>query len=138
MCDMRPILIPRCDGVGKPLKKIHTRSGGPGIRTRDLPSAKWRARRLATMLGCLSVALGHSFLYTPIGRLTIGAVLPLVLKISQSRPRVLFADLINLVVAIKIKCYSTCLTLKEYVFWHTDRFCCSENKQKPISARSFY
>jgi hypothetical protein len=48
---MRPVLIPRCDGVGKPLKKTHTRSGGTGVRTRDLPNAKWRARRLATVLG---------------------------------------------------------------------------------------
>jgi hypothetical protein len=33
------------------LKKTHTRSGSPGIRTPDLLSAKWRARRLATVLG---------------------------------------------------------------------------------------
>jgi hypothetical protein len=43
--------IPRCDDVGKPLKKTHTRSGGTGVRTRDLPNVKWRAKRLATVLG---------------------------------------------------------------------------------------
>jgi hypothetical protein len=43
--------IPRCDGVGKPLKKTHTWSGGTGVRTRDLPNVKCRARRLATVLG---------------------------------------------------------------------------------------
>jgi hypothetical protein len=48
---MTPVLIPRCNGVGKPLKKTHTRSGGTGVRTRDLPNAKWRAKRLATVLG---------------------------------------------------------------------------------------
>jgi hypothetical protein len=36
--------------VGKPLKKTHTWSGGTGVRTRDLPNVKWRARRLATVL----------------------------------------------------------------------------------------
>jgi hypothetical protein len=41
---------PQCDGVGKPLKKTHTWSGGTGVRTRDLPNVKWRARRLATVL----------------------------------------------------------------------------------------
>jgi hypothetical protein len=46
--------IPRRDGVGKPLKKTHTWSGSTGVRTRDLPNAKWRARRLATLLGHLS------------------------------------------------------------------------------------
>jgi hypothetical protein len=40
-----------CDGVGKPLKKTHTWSGVSGVRTRDLPNVKWRARRLATVLG---------------------------------------------------------------------------------------
>jgi hypothetical protein len=45
------VLIPRCDVAEKPLKKTHHRSGGPGIRTQDLPNAKRRARRLATMLG---------------------------------------------------------------------------------------
>jgi hypothetical protein len=48
---MRPVLIPRWDIVGKPLKKTHYRSGGTGVRTRDLPNAKWRARRLAIVLG---------------------------------------------------------------------------------------
>jgi hypothetical protein len=48
---MRPVLIPRCDVVGKPQKKTYYRSGGTGVRTRDLPNAKWRARRLATVLG---------------------------------------------------------------------------------------
>jgi hypothetical protein len=43
--------IPRCDGVGKPLKKTHTWSGGTGVRTLDLAHVKWRARRLATVLG---------------------------------------------------------------------------------------
>jgi hypothetical protein len=42
--------IPRCDGVGKLLKKTHTWSGGTGVRTRDLPNAKWCARGLATVL----------------------------------------------------------------------------------------
>jgi hypothetical protein len=37
--------------VGKPLKKTHTWSGGTGVRTRDLRNVKWRARRLATVLG---------------------------------------------------------------------------------------
>jgi hypothetical protein len=41
----------RYDGVEKPLKKSHTRLGGPGNRTRDLPRATSRARRLATTLG---------------------------------------------------------------------------------------
>jgi hypothetical protein len=35
---------------GKPLKKTHTWSGSTGVRTRDLPNVKWRARRLATVL----------------------------------------------------------------------------------------
>jgi hypothetical protein len=43
--------IPRCDGVGKPLKKTHTWSGGTGVRTRDHPNVKWRARCLAIVLG---------------------------------------------------------------------------------------
>jgi hypothetical protein len=43
--------IPRCDGVEKLLKKTHTWSGGTGVRTRNLPYVKWRARRLATVLG---------------------------------------------------------------------------------------
>jgi hypothetical protein len=48
---MRPVLIPQCDGVKKPLKKTASgEAGGLGIRTRDLSSAKWRARLLATML----------------------------------------------------------------------------------------
>jgi hypothetical protein len=37
ICDKKPVLIPRCDDVGKPLKKIHTWSG---VRTRDLSIAK--------------------------------------------------------------------------------------------------
>lgn len=40
------------DAVGKPLKKAHR---CPGIWTRHLPSAERRAKRLATMLGTLSV-----------------------------------------------------------------------------------
>ncbi|KAH0813065.1 hypothetical protein GEV33_009726 [Tenebrio molitor] len=51
ICDMRPVLIPRCDVVGKPQKKTYYRSGGTGVRTRDLSNAKWRARRLATVVG---------------------------------------------------------------------------------------
>ncbi|KAH0818455.1 hypothetical protein GEV33_004336 [Tenebrio molitor] len=35
---------------GKTPEKTHYRSGGTGVRTRDLPNAKWRARRLATVL----------------------------------------------------------------------------------------
>jgi hypothetical protein len=35
---------------GEALKKTHTWSGGTGVRTRDLPNIKWRARRLATIL----------------------------------------------------------------------------------------
>jgi hypothetical protein len=42
--------------VGKPLKKTHTWSGGTGVRTRDLPNVKWRARRLATVLGATARA----------------------------------------------------------------------------------
>jgi hypothetical protein len=49
ICDMRPVLIPRWDVV----KKTHYRSGGTGVRTRDLPNAKWRAWRLATVLGVM-------------------------------------------------------------------------------------
>jgi hypothetical protein len=45
------VFIPRCDVAGKPLKKTHYRSGGPGIRTQVLPNVKRRARRLATRLG---------------------------------------------------------------------------------------
>jgi hypothetical protein len=45
------VIIPRCDGVGKPLKKTHFWYGGTGVRTRDLPNVKWRGRRLATVLG---------------------------------------------------------------------------------------
>jgi hypothetical protein len=61
-CDMRPMLIPRCHDVGKSLKKTHIRSGSTGVRTRDLPNAKWRARRLATVLGWnLAVHLQISF-----------------------------------------------------------------------------
>jgi hypothetical protein len=37
--------------VGKPLKKTHYRSGGTGVRTRDLPNVKCGARRSATVLG---------------------------------------------------------------------------------------
>ncbi|KAH0812707.1 hypothetical protein GEV33_010084 [Tenebrio molitor] len=58
ICDMRPVLIPRCDGVEKPLKK--TTPGQVRIRTRDLASAKWRARRLATMLGGSDKSTGKS------------------------------------------------------------------------------
>jgi hypothetical protein len=43
--------IPRCYGVGKSLKKTHTWSSSSGVRTRDLPNVKWRARRLTTVLG---------------------------------------------------------------------------------------
>jgi hypothetical protein len=50
--------IPRCD-VGKLLKKIHTWSGGTGVRTRDLPNVKWRVRPLTTVLGDCEVRPYH-------------------------------------------------------------------------------
>jgi hypothetical protein len=49
--------------VGKPLKKTHTWSGGTGVRTRNLPNVKCRARRLATVLGYI-VLLAWWYLYT--------------------------------------------------------------------------
>jgi hypothetical protein len=54
--------------VGKPLKKTHTWSGGTGVRTRDLPNVKWRARRLATVLGRNMEGNGTSFIPPEGGR----------------------------------------------------------------------
>jgi hypothetical protein len=47
-----PILHPICIPYIKVYdeKNAHQISGGPGIRTRHLPHAKWRATRLATVL----------------------------------------------------------------------------------------
>ncbi|KAH0809440.1 hypothetical protein GEV33_013352 [Tenebrio molitor] len=39
-------------GMGAVRMGAEGRSGGTGVRTRDLSNAKWRARRLATVLGC--------------------------------------------------------------------------------------
>jgi hypothetical protein len=48
--------------MGKPLKKTHTWSGGTGVRTRDLPNVKWRARRLATKLGLTNNGIALNYI----------------------------------------------------------------------------